>query len=68
MSDKSVAKIIRQITNARRKAFEKTLPKGKTCETVVEEEVKKMMEEMEKTKPNQKNLEDFAESLCEDNK
>jgi len=36
------AKIIKKITNARRKAFEKTLPKGKTVDDAINEEVAKL--------------------------
>jgi len=36
------AKIIKKITNARRKAFEKTLPKGKTVDDAINEEVEKL--------------------------
>jgi len=42
MTNNLVAGIIRKITNARRKAFEKTLPKGMTVEHVINEEVKKL--------------------------
>lgn len=42
LTNSFVSKKIREINNARKKAFEKTLPKGKTYEMVVAEEVKKL--------------------------
>jgi len=40
---------MKEVVNARRAAFEKTLPKGKTIEDAIQEEVKKMKEEIAKT-------------------
>lgn len=41
--DSKVQRIVRRIENARKKAFEKTLPEGTTYEMYVEKEAKKLM-------------------------
>jgi len=64
--DSSIERM-KEVVNARRKAFKKTLPKNKTYEMVVKEEVKKIKKEIEKVSPSQKDLEDFIDSISEDN-
>jgi transcriptional regulator of heat shock response len=63
--DSAIEKM-KEVVNARREAFERTLPKGKTYEMVVKEEVEKIKKEIEKAQPNEKDVEDFVNSLDRD--
>lgn len=56
---------MKEVVNARRKAFEKTLPKDKTYKMAVEEEKEKIKKEIKETKPSEKEFENFIESLGE---
>lgn len=62
--DSAIEKM-KEIVNARRQAFEKTLPKGKTYEMAVAEEVEEIKKEMKKTEPTEQDVLDFIDSLTD---
>ncbi len=66
-SPHSAIEVMKDVVNARRKAFEKTLPKGKTLEDVINEEVETARKEIDQTKLTKKDmsevLEDFIDSV-----
>lgn len=59
---------LKDIKNARIKEFEKTLPKGKTYEMAIKEEVENIKKSIDESKPTEKDLEDFIDSLGENKK
>jgi len=63
---------MKEVVNARRDAFERTLPEGKTIEDAVNEEVEKIKKEVGETKLSKKDMEevmdDFVNSISRNEK
>lgn len=66
-SPHSAIEVMKDVVNARRKAFEKKLPEGKTLEKIIDEEVEIIKKEISKTKLTKKEMaeemEDFIDSV-----
>jgi len=63
--DSAIEKM-KEVVNARREEFEETLPKGKTYEMAVKEEVENIKKTIDESKPTEKDFEDLMNSFGED--
>jgi len=63
--DSAIEKM-KEVVNARREAFEKR--EGKTVKDAVQEEVENIKKAIDESKPNEKDFEDFVDSLGENKK